>query len=380
MNRCRALIGLILLGVLSAGVAVGGTLPAAVVSGNASAPGPTKQIQDFIDQQTAALADESKPTAQQAARDALIGEVVGALQPSSSFLDVYAKLLNKALLPLTKSDSMRVRLNVAIVAARVAQRVETIGLEEVAEALVKDDSAAVVLWGVKAAGGVIPSVLRIPLLAGKDHLMQEVVAAVKKHPAGAITQAAYDALSLGVVDSRSAAVEPAMLKLTLPRVLELLTLRVQQYIHHTPTEPSAENRATLFLADRRVWSVASAAQRVEIVQLLTQLLSVSAQRASAGTSHREQLVPVIQQTASALWVMADYLKSPALQAAATPLIKLGINTPGTQIMQDVAAVEQAVRGIAGYDKVKPAPVVGKEEEPATAPAPSTTFTTAPSGK
>lgn len=374
MNRCRALIGMIVVWGLSAGMALAGSLPATVVTGNASAPAATQQIQTFIDQQVSALGNAADATAQQSARDALIGEVVGAAQASASFLDVYSSLLNKALLPLTRSDNLRVRLNVAIVAARVAEHVENARLNDVVQALVKDEADSVVLWGIKAAGGVIPSILRNPLIASTDPLLGEIVPAVRKHPAGAIVQAAYDALSLGVISSRSAVIPPETLKLTLPRVLELLKFRIEQYDHRTPSEPAAENRATLFLADRRVWSVASDAQHMQIVQLMTQLLSVAAQRASGGEeAKREKLVPVMQQTASALWVIADYLKAPTLQAAATPLIKLGINTRPAQMMQDVAAVEQAVHGIAGYEKVQPAPVLGKEEEPATAP----TTTTAP---
>ncbi len=365
MNRCRALLGPIALCVLMAGIATAGVLPQTIVTGDASSADATKQIQSFIDQQVKALSDATQPSAQQAARDALIGEVVGAMQPSSSFLDVYSNALDKALLPLTQSDAMRVRLNTAIVTARIAARVENARLRDIAHALVKDQSDAVALWGIKAAHWILPSVLRNPLIAQSDPLLNEIVPAAKKHAGGAITQAAYDALSLGVIDSREALVAPDMLRQTLPQLLDLLKFRVQQYQHRTPSEPAAENRASLFLADRRVWSVASDAQHVEMVQLLSQLLSVAGQRATQDASHREQLVPVIQQTASALWVMADYLKAPVLQAATTPLIKLGVNAPGPQIMKDVAAVEQAIRGIKGFESVKPAPVVGKEEEPAT---------------
>src|SRR5205085_2577218 len=136
------------------------------------------QMQSFISAQVAALAGTG--ASQSAARDALIAEASDGAQPASpAYLDTYAELLNPAVGKLASNPQMRVRLNAAIVTARVAERADNSRLADAAVAFINDKSEPVALWGLKAARALIPAVLRDPLLAPNNKLVPAAADVVK---------------------------------------------------------------------------------------------------------------------------------------------------------------------------------------------------------
>ena len=101
------------------------------------------------------------PAAQNDARDALIGAVVGG-EPSASaqFADAYTQALNDALMPLADDPSMPTRLNMAIVVGRIAERTQSLRLKPVVIKLLGDKCDPVVLWAVKATKALLPAQLK----------------------------------------------------------------------------------------------------------------------------------------------------------------------------------------------------------------------------
>jgi hypothetical protein len=358
MNR-RVLLGLIVAWGLSISTAAlaPAALPNSVVTGDTISDASSKTIHTFIDSQIKQLANVSQPQAQEAARTALIQEANNS-NASAAFLDAYSGVLSDALMPLTKDKHMRVRLNAAIVAAGVADQVENTRLSDVALAFIHDSSESVIFWGLRAADSIVPSILRNPLLVKGNPLVESILPAAKAHPDGPVVQAAYDALSLGIINNRTwaRAVTPDMLKVTTPLLLDLLEFRVKRYVTALPADPQSENRATLFLADKRVWLGETDAQRAQSTRLTTNLLSMLCQyTAHSSGLDRDRLVPVVQQTASALWVMGDFYNSETLKAAVEPLIKLGLNTKPKDLLDAADAIYQAVKTLPGLADMPPPP-------------------------
>ncbi len=376
--KCRVLLGLIVVWGFSIASVALAALPHNIVTGEvASDETALKSIQTFIDSQTKQLANVAQPQAQQAAREALIRQVSSS-EASASFLDAYARILNDALMPLTKSKHMRVRLNAAIVAAQVADRVGNTRLSPVALAFIHDSSESVIYWGLQAANSIVPSILRNPLLAPGNPLIAAILPTAKAHPDGPVVQAAYDALSLGIISNRNWAksVTPEMLKVTTPMLLDLLEFRVKRYITALPADPQSENRATLFLADRRVWTSQTEAQHAQSTRLITDLLSMLCQyTAHADSPHRERLIPVLQQTASALWVIGDFYQSDRVKSAVQPLIKVGINVQSKELLDIANVTYQAVKTLPGLADM-PVPPTTRNAPAASGPAAATTTGTA----
>ncbi|HTL27802.1 MAG TPA: hypothetical protein VL282_01215, partial [Tepidisphaeraceae bacterium] len=199
----------------------------------------------FIQAQVATL-QKDDPAAQSSAREALTAEasLPGSKSPSSTYLDIYSEELNKALLPVLDNPNMRVRLNAAIAAARVAQAAQTIRLAELAQKALEDKQDAVVIWGLQIARFTIPAVSNNPVAAANDKLVPAVVKFVTEHPRATVTQYGYDALMLDVLDVNaargrnwSATQWKSALQHVIPAVQTVFRKRLDQFQQGVPDDP-----------------------------------------------------------------------------------------------------------------------------------------------
>src|SRR3954468_17892238 len=128
-------------------------------------------------------------------RDNLAGEVnaPGGTPFSGAFLDEYSQQINKQLLPLATNPDPRVRLNVAIIVARVAERVDNTRLLPITLILLADKSDAVLNWALKSAGYVLPAVVQAGITQGQQQLISSIKA-LTKNPQ--LLQQCYEAMSL----------------------------------------------------------------------------------------------------------------------------------------------------------------------------------------
>src|SRR3989442_417010 len=93
-------------------------------------------IQQYVDAAAKRLASEEVDDQSKGRTQLVDGAQLRAgganAQPSDAYLDAYALAVAKALTPLTGHDDMRVRLNAAIAAARIAEKASNLRLADVA--------------------------------------------------------------------------------------------------------------------------------------------------------------------------------------------------------------------------------------------------------
>lgn len=353
-----------------------GSVPANVKSINST---PALQphvpaIDAFIKGAVAHLANDQDPTQQTRARNALINEAMinGLPNASATYLDVYAQLLNQALLPLAKHPSPRVRLNAAIVAARIAEIGKNVQLAPTVLAFLNDESDAVVLWAMKGARWIIPAQLRF---AGgfNAQLAKAIVPTVAKHTkgqvAGAIALDAYRALTIDIWAPNN---PPSAQEITTmaPFVLDLLKQRLNLYVKGVPPAAHSEVYATGFLTSPRTWPLLNQQQQAEAMQAIVNLIGLAGQQAKAANpGDLFELVTTIQNAARGVSTVLPPASAPGL-AAAGALVPGRTN--GDAVQAAVNPVFQAVKSAPAFAKLSdPPPIQGNEPAPPPATAPTT---------
>jgi hypothetical protein len=250
-----------------------------------------------------------------------VSEPAGAGTLSGSFLSEYAAsvdvALNKA---LDANPSDAVRLNLAIVAARVAEKAGNARLRPMTERLLADHSEAVVLWGLKAAQGILPNFLSVPALAQNNKLIDAIIVATQRFPNdGDIARTAYVALSPPQGFLTNEEFNDVALY-TIPALHKLLESRLEAYKSGIPSDPTAELTAVNYLVDQTHWRLETADQQTKTTQLLLDLVVGVAQRVStAGDDDRDLLIDILQKCAGALEVAAGET-SPDLATAVGPAL------------------------------------------------------------
>jgi hypothetical protein len=330
------------------------------------------QIQGYVKERIGQLGGDD-PVLQSQARQDLVSEVIatpGGAAPSAAFLTYYATLLNTELAPLAQSKNTRVRLNAAIVAAKVAEGARNAALLPVTQTLLKDPSDAVVLWALRAAKQVLPHALA-PGAQGGDQLVATIVQIGQARPR--VVTDVYD--SLAISQAAAGRVQAAVV----PAVHTVMRSRLNQYTNSIPQEPIAEARGANFLTGRQDYASQTPAQKVETVQLVSDLLGVIAQRSTnASSDQRRELVHAVRGLAGAMYVVGQWENHTVLQATAQPAARLPLNASATEIQTAVQPIYGALRGIARFKEVKPPPQVGELRDMASTAPPATT--TSPAGR
>jgi hypothetical protein len=320
-------------------------------------PGGNKPvIVDFVTRNLTNLMNDADPAAQTNARNNLSAATMTAGAPASpTFLFEYGKALNDAFGPKleTKANAtVRQRLNIAIVTAKVAYVADNVTLQATTIKLINDPAEPVMLWGLKAAQKQVPLILKIKAPGQKPpQLVLDIVPAVFKHPSGPVFAEAYLALT---------AVDP----LVYTELIKLWGNRLSQYQgKDAPDDPEVDGRPVFTLSTSEMWKTVlnNPAQQSKVMQMISDQTSVAAQWADktpAGDKH-DQLVKLVVQCAGACSVIGTNIKNPALTSAATGPSNLNVATMGAGVnMQNVvnpiiAAIKTA------FPNVEPPPVVGQ---------------------
>jgi hypothetical protein len=313
-------------------------------------------IANFVKLNVTNLLNDSNTAAQTNARNNLTAATSTAGAPASpAFLFEYGMALNDAFLPHLgpKADSsVRQRLNIGIVAARVAYASQNLTLQQTTLMLMADPAEPVVLWGLKAAQPQMPLALtsripgqKIPLL------LKEVKPAVFDHPSGPVFAEAYEALT---------AVDPQVVE----QLLVLWGNRLAQYqAKELPDDPAVDGLPVLTLTTSEMWRkvVNQPALQTKVMQMVSDQLAVAAQWADqtpAGEKH-DQLVQLVVRCAQGCVVVGGNMKNQGLVTAATPAASVKVETlpAGTKVGPMVSpAVTDAI--MQAFPGVKPPPPVG----------------------
>ncbi|WP_428940879.1 hypothetical protein [Fontivita pretiosa] len=345
------------------------------------------QVQQFITEQTARLA-ASDPASHTAARDALVAEVArppGGPQPTGPFLDVYCELLNDELLKLAKHTDPRVRLNAAILATRVAQQANSGPGEQPRNSrlvpavtqFLADPNDAVALWAIKASKYLLPAVLANSATAKDNPLLAALIDCVQKHAnkppmAGPMAQAAYDAFRFLDPGRAGAKLPPSVISPAVDLIHKILAIRLKLYETGLPPSPANEQVATYLLTLSDVWAAQSDAQKLQTVQLMSDLLSMAAQRfQTASQAERAELAEVINKkgVSGALTVISTQIGSQPLASAVSPLLNVSQTTAASEVQQRAEEVYPALIKLPQFAKLKAPPKLGPAmQPPATEPA------------
>ncbi len=369
MNGRRLVVLGCLMGLMPLGRAMAAALPAEVRT-TTNPQSVRAPIQTFIDEQVGKLSSGDL-AAQTAAREALVAEVQQATtaspKPTPEFLDPYAEVLNTALLPLAKNQDPRIRLNAAVIAARVAERANNARLMPVVVDLLDDECEGVVLWAIKASKFLIPPVLSNAVTAEGNPLVPAFVKTFAKYQkSGPIVQSAYE--SLKIADQGANAVPSAAWKTVVPLVVGtlqgLVEMRIADYKTGIPPLPPVEAIATSFLVDGKVWAEQPKAQRLRTVQIIADLMSVAAERwTDADVTKRQELTHVISKASEGAWVIGNALGSEKVKQA---IVKIGPGMAAPEVAGKVAALRGALKALPEFAELKPPPsLAGATSAPAS---------------
>ncbi len=352
MNRHLRGLWLGLLGIgLSAGLAFGqaSQIPPSVRSSTSLTSAQQQSIADAIAVDMQALQSDN-PADQQKARDSLSDAVrdQGQLVASAVFKRIYATALNDAMTSLPAKADIRTRLNAAIITARVAQLAQNAQLSRATQKFLGDQTMPVALWGMKASRWILPYEAATPLFDANNDLLKAISAAAEKFPVGPVMEEAYEALSLQLANP-DVTVKPAQgaIQIVVPVVQGLIDDRAQMAAKGEIDQPLAETRGSNFLANPEVWRAQAPASRVRSVQVMIDLLSVSADNC-ANPAAKSACVLVMQDLGRALYVVGLNENNKSVQAEATTVSKLRNDVSPAAARESADALISALRAHASF--------------------------------
>ncbi len=368
-RHCFAFTLILALGIASAafGQARTTALPSAIKTSESLSDEQRNRVEKWIAGQLDDL-QGNDPDAVKAAREALSTEVQAppANNATVGYMDVYAELLNKHIAALAKHPSMLVRLNAAIVTARVAKQAQNWRLGDAALAFMNDDTEPVAIWGLRAGQFTLPSLVRPPPLH-KDILTPAILPVVKKFPrSGPIIEDAYDALSRWWEEPNTV----REMRLTEHKpLMDVLNYRLGEYKRRVPPDPPADGLATARLVGK-IWSELNKAQQSEVTQAAMNLVSMICQQVAGNIANRPLLDDVFRTAGGAIWVIGQNVKDNSIVDASTVLIKAAAaQAPAAQIQQQCQALLQTLQANKDFNPpIATPPQIEKIAAPETEPA------------
>jgi hypothetical protein len=298
------------------------------------------------------------------ARDTLTGEV-NAPNINPEFLDIYAQELNTQLKPLVDpgQQDVKIRLNAAIVVAKVAEKAGNARLAEITEILLNDKSDAVVNWGLKAARYVLPQVL-----ASGGPQSKGLIKAIRARAGDPVLlPLVYEALSIDFQNNRNAPQFAKMVAGAAPEVTGGLRERVDLMTKQAPPDPTVDAAGMNFLAATHVWANESPQQQLDTVQVLSDYIYVAGERAAASSgAERDALNSAVVFAGKALNAIF-IIRKEAVPAAISQLTKLDPNSASYK--QQIDAAYPALKALPAWKALKDPPKIqGATSAPSTAPA------------
>ncbi len=281
--------------------------------------------------------------------------------PSPSFKLIYAGAVSQAIAPLLKDEDPVVRVNAAMVVAKVAADTKAgTTLAPVAEQLINDQSIAVRVWGIKAAGALLQNLFSVQMNLQNEKISAAIAASVAKAPnSGPILQEAYKALDLtGLIPPMS----PAGLCRATDRTNEILAGRVQQYLAGTPIEPQTDRVAITFLSKGEAVNAAKAAgaqgadRILKVMQNMLDITSASAERANTlSGAEKTKMLKVTEAAAGAIFVLSN--ANPAVDAA-TKDLRSASGKPVANPAAGINNILTALKALPDYKNLKNPPTIG----------------------
>lgn len=328
----------------------GSAVPAEIRS-NPDADTQKDKIKSLIEGDVALLVG-TDASARSAARDVLITnlDATGGKPVSTQYLDTYSNLLRDLLTPHVSSPDMAVRLNIAIVAARTAEKCDNYRMQPVVEKLLDDKSDAVLIWALRGARFTLPPILRAGgPNAQNNKVLPGVMNIGKTHKSGLIMQEVYEALGLNLLNATGGLNQQQwapMLVIVAPKVYELYRMRVDRYPTGVPNEPTAEQPAIKFLSHRLVLGAISPDMQTKIVQAMCDHTTYLSDRfkTAAGTE-RDVMGNMTKQVAGGLWSWANFKGNEQLKTSLNRISSM----PRSEYAAAIQTVPDVLKQVAAAD-------------------------------
>lgn len=347
-NRHRVLLGLVLTLGLALGAQAQTTVPPAWKTAASLDATQADTITKFVQENVAAL-ENADPEVVRQAREAVIERTAKPMGAdlSVAFAMKYAEAVNaEALALLGRAQTIRPKLNAAIVVARVAENTHSAKLEPAVLKLLADEQPeSLKLWGVRGARSIVPGLIT---LNAEGKALAGITNAVKAHPTGAMTQEAYAALT-GDADPKVAAkvIEP---------MLGLLKARVDVLASKLPEDPGAEALVFVYLTNPKVWSELPPPQRVAIMQFMADAIVLTARHGDAAAMEiRQEVVGAINRMAQGGMVVFQLAN---FQPAVLEFQKIYNGTrsaSGIKLVELTKDLHAKIRQAPGFESIKDAP-------------------------
>lgn len=320
-------------------------VPQEIRSASALTPEQEQLVSTLVTQNFAKL-QGTDVAAQQQARDAIVRDAQGGAVYGGKYAQAVGEAATAALAP---AKPMRVRLNAAVAAARVAEVTKSTRLEGVAQVMLDDKHPVIQLWGLKTTRAILPELMKIN---AHQKLMGRIATTVQQYPSGPMTGEAYEALK--ILD-----------KAATEELLKVIAARVAVYQKGLPEDPAVDVIPFVHLSAGTTWlSAVQEASRPKVLELACQILVLGAYHGDAqgqGTAEREQLQSLMKTTLSSLAVIAKHLGNTELDKAATDALKK-VGVAGANLSEAVKPIPVVVKKIKGCERI---------EVPALTPPPST---------
>jgi hypothetical protein len=215
-------------------------------------------------------------TVQQKARDEIIAALTPAGAPGAAYYEQFDDDLNTQLsgMLLDPKLSIRAKICAGLICVKVATnqnaKDSAFKLEQADRQLLADPAPAVVAYGLKASSAIISAMLNNPAPPPVNVLSGAIIKAVKIDSPASMVDDAWHALTPDVAST--------LQLVMVPYVQQFLEERKDQYVIGAPRDPLSDSFGVLLLCS--TWSQQNPTSRTASMQAISDLISVSGQRAN----------------------------------------------------------------------------------------------------
>ncbi len=321
--------------------------------------------QKVRDEVTKLAQNPSDPATVAMVRQWLLGEMQSN---SPAYQEAYAGALNTEFMAVLVQPSTPVntRLNIGIVIKSLPGRTERLAPSVVK--LLQDKSAAVVLWGERAAGALLPTAVGDSAFnAGpRDQILAAVIDSVVTHPDGPIAGMLADEANQAINPRLNTwpsglSPKPAVLSVLVDYNLKLQNARLDMYRKvGIPDFPLADTYASyLTLGTAVVWNTMTAGQQLLAAQQASDFVSLASQRAASRPNNQnDDVIGALQEEGRWIEELGKTVGDANLEAAGSAVNKLGVAAPMTQVRDACSAIFPAFQQNQNFSTLKEPPTLG----------------------